>query len=84
MMKELIALRDSHLSKKYSAIPQLFYNHVYMNLNDLEKKTEAVFLRIQYRICHAPSMKLNPPSFCQEDFDYNKELLVPPLYLLTL
>lgn len=83
MARELIALRDSHVSKKYPVIPQLFYNHVFMNLNGLEEKTESVFLRLQYRICHLPSMKQNPPRFCQEDFNYHTELLVlsspPPL-----
>ena len=83
MARELIVLRDSHVSKKYPDIPQLFYNRVFMNLNGLEEKTESVFLRLQYRICHLPSMKQNPPRFCQEDFNYHTELLVlsspPPL-----
>ena len=56
MTKELVALRDRHMSKKHASIPQVFYNNVFMSLNTLDENPVSLFSRLQYRLCRLPSL----------------------------
>ena len=76
MTKELVALRERHMSKKYASIPQVFYNNVYMSLNELDKNPDSLFARIQYRLCRLPSLQQIEPPFCNETYRSTIESLV--------
>lgn len=76
MTKELVALRDRHMSKKHASIPQVFYNNMYMSLNALDENPDSLFSRLQYRLCRLPSLQQINPPFCNETYRSTVESLV--------